>query len=1176
MVSSKVRSYSEVASKVETIEGFMVEGQDAFLFEKVQSLSDSAVILEIGAFKGRSSVNMGYACVGTKRKVYSMDTWTGNQKDFHITDYEDEWKTNITSNGLEDYVLQIKGDSKESLKNWEHFSGGVEIDFVFIDGSHVLEDVFADFQLSFSWLKPGGWVAFHDVEFTHHDVVRVWNDVAYPILINHEYSSTISCGQKRTEASNPSFLLPQDGMSNRKNPTCLFVDTYYQSFIEDFYKRKPKLATASYQHQINSIQSECFGDSDFYSAGLRRQNWQSENIIFNCQQIQAAWVRESDWDSNQFHPANILIGQIREVMPDVVYFQDISILTKELIEAVRPFVKLIVGQIACPVPQSAFLKGIDIIFTSFPHYVDWFRDRGVIAYYQPLAFSPNIPEQIKGNSRDLGLTFVGGISGIHSKGTDFLNHIANNLPISIYGYGASSLHESSPIKKQHRGEAWGLDMFKLFARSFITLNRHVDVAQNNANNMRLFESTGCGTLLITDYKDNLGELFKIGEEVVAYRSPEECVALVEYFLKYPDEAKEIAEAGQKRTLKDHTYDQRMEYTAEILEKHLRYQNITKELRVNQNSAEQLFSDLQPADSEDMTSESESAWTGEHLPLYQRQFVQKSLESMYSGTVIPIFRSLVNALQFITHDPMSILDVGCSSGYYKEVIDYLLPHKIKYVGVDVSRSMVNMARDLHPNTEFQVSDGANLPYSDKSFSTILSSGVLLHVNDVSAHVAEMCRVAEQFIVLNRTDIVRNSENRYHKKRAYGADMVDVWYNEQFLVELFLSHGFRKTYTVDIETNTSTDHYLCTYVFERTTDYRPNVVVSYDEAALDTDPYIDERWQKFPILLSLDLLTDLPADFKKLNQNLANLGQKQINLQIFNKIVNRWIQTLKMTDTKEWFLKNIATQGWQRIMSIQDRINISYSYFEEKLSHLVNWLVFSEEHSNFTFDLTPLNMKHLAWTLVPVTGNTYERIRSIITEVTTDKNLERHIISWLQKDHDTHTANDPIVHYGRTILWYVLARIKKPKVIVQSGIHRGMGTCVLSSAVIRNKAEGFPCHLYAIDIAPDAGALVQPPYNDSVERTVIDSLDYLESFKKSIDLFIGDINHPIQRETDEYQVISSKLSKDSIILSNTTQSTDALPDFAVKTNRQFTFFQEAPAHHFSYGNGIGIAYKAQNQK
>ena len=39
---------------------------------------------------------------------------------------------------------------------------------------------------------------------------------------------------------------------------------------------------------------------------------------------------------------------------------------------------------------------------------------------------------------------------------------------------------------------------------------------------RLFEATGVGTLLVTDWKKNLHEMFEPGKEVIVYHSPEEC------------------------------------------------------------------------------------------------------------------------------------------------------------------------------------------------------------------------------------------------------------------------------------------------------------------------------------------------------------------------------------------------------------------------------------------------------------------------------------------------------------------------------------------------------------------------------------------------------------------------------------------------------------------------------
>lgn len=111
-------------------------------------------------------------------------------------------------------------------------------------------------------------------------------------------------------------------------------------------------------------------------------------------------------------------------------------------------------------------------------------------------------------------------------------------------------------------------MYRTLARSKITLNRHIDVAENNANNMRLFEATGVGSLLITDRKDNLHELFEIGKEVVAYSSKEEAAELINYYIAHPEEAAAIAQAGQQRTLSEHTYAQRMKELLPVLERHL--------------------------------------------------------------------------------------------------------------------------------------------------------------------------------------------------------------------------------------------------------------------------------------------------------------------------------------------------------------------------------------------------------------------------------------------------------------------------------------------------------------------------------------------------------------------------------------------------------------------------------
>jgi spore maturation protein CgeB len=120
----------------------------------------------------------------------------------------------------------------------------------------------------------------------------------------------------------------------------------------------------------------------------------------------------------------------------------------------------------------------------------------------------------------------------------------------------------------HHGGAWGIEMYAVLREASIAINRHIDVAEGIANNMRLFEATGCGALVLTEAAPNLSELFAPGQEVVAYRNEDELVELMEHYARREDERRAIARAGQARTLSEHTYTRRISHLAEILAAHL--------------------------------------------------------------------------------------------------------------------------------------------------------------------------------------------------------------------------------------------------------------------------------------------------------------------------------------------------------------------------------------------------------------------------------------------------------------------------------------------------------------------------------------------------------------------------------------------------------------------------------
>lgn len=369
----------------------------------------------------------------------------------------------------------------------------------------------------------------------------------------------------------------------------LIVDTYYNSFLSAFYEKQPHINGYSYDQTMAAIIAQCFGTADYYSSNLNKIGYLATDIIANNERLQRKWARENNVDINEspltnkflhkvpyvrrfIKPAarvySILEAQIKANKPDILYFQDLNLCEPGFIAEVKKHVKLIVGQIACPLPEEKYLRGCDLILTSFPHYVGRFKSMGIASEYFKIGFEATLLQKLTKSSPGYGTVFVGGVSKAHGKGTAFLEKIAGRVEMDFWGYGADTLSPDSPVRKRFHGEAWGLDMYNILHNSKIVVNRHIDVAENYANNMRLYETTGAGAFLITDYKDNLNELFEVSKEVEAYSSPEECIEKIKFYLAHDSEREKIARAGQERTLREHTYEQRMRELDKILKAYI--------------------------------------------------------------------------------------------------------------------------------------------------------------------------------------------------------------------------------------------------------------------------------------------------------------------------------------------------------------------------------------------------------------------------------------------------------------------------------------------------------------------------------------------------------------------------------------------------------------------------------
>lgn len=388
----------------------------------------------------------------------------------------------------------------------------------------------------------------------------------------------------------------------------LIVNTDYDAFLRQLYSQHSALETAPHEEQMRARTDSLFGVADFYSRNLRKLGHEAWDVYANNEFMQRAWAREHSLrvdgpggrertlyrllrrlravtantpvrylrpvlrpllhmlDAGQTWPYHVLSAQIRHYRPDVLLNQSIA-LSSGFFGEVKPYVRLLVGQHASPLPRGQDLSVYDLIISSLPNLVDHFRREGMRCELHRLGFEPTVLQRLGEVKKSRAVSFVGSVFAAHASRREWLGYVCQHTGVEVWGQ-VNGLPQDSPVALCHKGAAWGLEMYQILRGSRITLNHHIDVAGNYANNMRLFEATGVGTLLITDWKENLHEMFEPGREVVAYRSPQECVDLIEHYVNHDHEREAIARDGQRRTLRNHTYYERMQELVDIVGRYL--------------------------------------------------------------------------------------------------------------------------------------------------------------------------------------------------------------------------------------------------------------------------------------------------------------------------------------------------------------------------------------------------------------------------------------------------------------------------------------------------------------------------------------------------------------------------------------------------------------------------------
>jgi spore maturation protein CgeB len=199
---------------------------------------------------------------------------------------------------------------------------------------------------------------------------------------------------------------------------------------------------------------------------------------------------------------------------------------------------------------------LDLALTAAPECVEWYEKEGCPALFFPEASDPDFFHPMPELPKLHEVCFVGSRYGIREKIVTGLQKAG----VRVAAYGAG--WEGGRLDTQ--------DVPRLFAQSKIVLGvGTIGYCEDfYALKMRDFDGPMSGSCYVTHDNPDLRLVYKVGEELVTYRSVGDCVEKVRWYLSHEDERERIAQAGRAKALADHTWEQRFKELFDVLRRGL--------------------------------------------------------------------------------------------------------------------------------------------------------------------------------------------------------------------------------------------------------------------------------------------------------------------------------------------------------------------------------------------------------------------------------------------------------------------------------------------------------------------------------------------------------------------------------------------------------------------------------
>ncbi len=202
--------------------------------------------------------------------------------------------------------------------------------------------------------------------------------------------------------------------------------------------------------------------------------------------------------------------------------------------------------------QIDIANAFDLVWTSASVACQWYLAEGGIPIYMPEGFDAATYRPIERN-KDLSVSFVGAAYGYRRAVVRHLQR--RGVDVTARGFG----WPTGPVSVAEQVD--------IFSRSRINLGMGGIGYSETLTNVKARDFAIPGTgggMYLTTFNEDLARHFDEGREIAMYRSRDDIVRLVQYFLNHPSEAEEMARKARERCLREHRWLHRYQHILKML------------------------------------------------------------------------------------------------------------------------------------------------------------------------------------------------------------------------------------------------------------------------------------------------------------------------------------------------------------------------------------------------------------------------------------------------------------------------------------------------------------------------------------------------------------------------------------------------------------------------------------